>query len=221
MHLKSLARLCRALAPVAAMISAAGAARAFSGKINYTGDLGPIGNRRPLCVCVFKTPELTQSIGCILRSRNNATYDTGTLVDRDYYVIGFVDLHINERRDADEPYVIFDQRAGTPGDPINGLSTRTDVDFIFGDENLAEQPTASPTPQPAITATPAVTPTRPAAAIGDCDGDGIVTVAELVRAVGIALAAEPLSWCAPADRDGDGTVRIDEVIAAISAALAA
>ena len=31
--------------------------------------------------------------------------------------------------------MIFDQRAGTPGDPINGLSTRTDVDFIFGDED--------------------------------------------------------------------------------------
>jgi hypothetical protein len=173
-----------------------------------------------LCICVFKTPELTQSIGCVPVYRNNTTYDTRVLTDRDYYVIAFVDLHINEIHNSDEPYVIFDQRAGTPGDPINGSSTRTDVDFIFGDENLIERPTASPSATPTITATPAVTPTRPAA-VGDCDGDGTVTVDELVRAVGIALAAQPLSSCAPADRDGDGTVRIDEVIAAINAALAA
>jgi len=243
MHRESLARLCRALVLLVAVVSTAGAARAFSGKINYTGDLGPIGNQRPLCICVFKTPELGQRIGCLLYQRNNVTYDTGELTDRDFYVIGFVDLHINERHDADEPYVIFDQRAGTPGDPINGLSMRTDLDLIFGDENLVEQPTASPSATPTITSTPAdtptaesaptapdtptpsetpaVTPTGPAAAVGDCDGDGTVTVDELVRAVGIALDAQPLSSCASADRDSDGTVRIDELIAATNAALAA
>ncbi len=160
MHLESLARFGRALVLFLAVVTIAGAARAFSGKINYTGGLGPIGNRRPLCICVFKTPELTQSIGCLPVYRNNTTYDTGGLTDRDYYVIAFVDLHINERRDADEPYVIFDQHAATPGDPINGLSTRTNVDLIFGDENLAEQPTASPSATPTITFTPADTRPR-------------------------------------------------------------
>ena len=79
MHRESLARLCRALVLLVAVVSPAGAARAFSGKINYTGDLGPIGNQRPLCICVFKTPELGQRIGCLLYQRNNVTYDTGEL----------------------------------------------------------------------------------------------------------------------------------------------
>jgi len=43
MHRESLAHLCRAILLVLAVVSTAGAARAFSGKINYTGDLGPIG----------------------------------------------------------------------------------------------------------------------------------------------------------------------------------
>jgi hypothetical protein len=243
MRSSSRARLCRAFLLVVAVVFTAGAARAFSGKINYTGDLGPIGNQRPLCICVYKTPELTQASGASSLYRNNETYDTGELTDRDYYVIGFVDLHINERRDADEPYVIFDQRAGTPGDPINGLSTRTDLDLIFGDENLVEQPTASPSATPTITSTPADTPTAESAPTAPDTptpsetpavtptGTGRrrgrlrrrrhVTVDELVRAVGVALDAQPLSSCASADRDSDGTVRIDELIAAINTALAA
>ena len=58
-----------------------------------------------------------------------------------------------------------------------------------------------------------------AACTGDCDGDGQVSVAELVRGVGIALGSAPLSGCAAADRDGDGQVRIEELVAALDGAL--
>ena len=57
------------------------------------------------------------------------------------------------------------------------------------------------------------------ATAGDCDDDGAVTVAELVRAVGIALASAPLNACPAADANADGTVAIDELIAAVTAAL--
>ena len=54
---------------------------------------------------------------------------------------------------------------------------------------------------------------------GDCDDDGTVTVAELVRAVGIALGVAPLTICPVADADADGTVAIADLIAAVNAAL--
>jgi hypothetical protein len=55
--------------------------------------------------------------------------------------------------------------------------------------------------------------------VGDCDGDGTVTVNELVAAVGIALGTVDPSACLQADRDQDGYVTVDELIAAINTAL--
>lgn len=54
---------------------------------------------------------------------------------------------------------------------------------------------------------------------GDCDGDGAVTVDELLRAVSISLEATPLDQCPVADRDGDGQLAIDELLRAVNAAL--
>ncbi|MDX2166094.1 MAG: hypothetical protein SF182_03495 [Deltaproteobacteria bacterium] len=53
----------------------------------------------------------------------------------------------------------------------------------------------------------------------DCNGDGQVTVNELVLAVGIALGETALVACPSADRDGDGAVMIGELVAAVAAAL--
>jgi hypothetical protein len=51
---------------------------------------------------------------------------------------------------------------------------------------------------------------------GDCDGDGVVTVSELIRGVAIALGRLPLSACADLDVDGGGTIDIDELILAVA-----
>jgi hypothetical protein len=55
---------------------------------------------------------------------------------------------------------------------------------------------------------------------GDCDGDGEVSVAELIEVVNIALRAGSVGACASVDRNGDGVVSIAEVIGAVSAGLA-
>lgn len=81
-------------------------------------------------------------------------------------------------------------------------------------------PTATPSPTiPATTPTPTTTPTPRPVCPGDCDGDGNVTVAELVRAVSVALD-EGSRDCAAADENGDGTVSVGELIRAVNAALA-
>lgn len=55
---------------------------------------------------------------------------------------------------------------------------------------------------------------------GDCNGDGEVTIDELIRGVNIALGTLPLDACPSLDSGGDGEVTIDELISAVNDALA-
>ena len=58
-----------------------------------------------------------------------------------------------------------------------------------------------------------------AACTGDCDGDGAVTVDELLVGVNIALGNAPVSACPSFDSNGDGSVTIDEILTAVNNAL--
>lgn len=62
-------------------------------------------------------------------------------------------------------------------------------------------------------------PTAAQLCIGDCDGDGEVTVDEILRGVNMALGVVPFTGCEIFDRGGNGEVEIDEVITAIDFAL--
>lgn len=216
------------------------AAQGFGGRINYTGEFGPVNTQRPLCICVFADPALTVGLGCLIVRRNDSTYDV-VLGRSDYYLIAFLDIHVNERLDDDEPYEIFQDRDVPPADAVAGTSGRTDVDFIFGDENLSAEPTdtttptpsatpsptdtpspmPSPTPTPTDTATPTETPiceTAQAsdctgACAGDCNGNGEVELSELITIVRDALA--PVTALPCGDADGNGAVEIEEILAAV------
>jgi parallel beta-helix repeat protein len=61
-------------------------------------------------------------------------------------------------------------------------------------------------------------PFRPRAA-GDCNGDWRVTIAEIVRAVRIALRRSPVEDCPNADVNEDGSVAINELLQAVRQAL--
>jgi len=52
---------------------------------------------------------------------------------------------------------------------------------------------------------------------GDCDGDGAVSIAELVQGVNLALGGS--AECAAFDVEGDGSVTVNELVAAVGAAL--
>lgn len=62
------------------------------------------------------------------------------------------------------------------------------------------------------------TPTVEPGCAGDCDGNGTVTVDELVRAVSLALG-EAAAPCASADVDANGHIVVSELVAAVNAAL--
>ncbi|MDX2168469.1 MAG: hypothetical protein SF182_15450 [Deltaproteobacteria bacterium] len=55
--------------------------------------------------------------------------------------------------------------------------------------------------------------------VGDCNGDGEVTINELIVGVNIALGSANVSACPSFDANGDGEVAINELIAAVNAAL--
>ncbi|MBX3025798.1 Ig-like domain-containing protein [bacterium] len=56
--------------------------------------------------------------------------------------------------------------------------------------------------------------------VGDCNGDGMVSIDELIRGVNIALGSQPVAACPSFDANGSGTVDIAELITAVNAALA-
>ncbi len=63
-------------------------------------------------------------------------------------------------------------------------------------------------------------PTPPVPCTGDCDGNGSVSISELILGVGIALGNTPLDACRAFDVDGNELVSISELVAAVSNALA-
>lgn len=53
---------------------------------------------------------------------------------------------------------------------------------------------------------------------GDCNGDGRVTIGELLTAVRIALGEAPVSDCSAADDNGDERISVGELVRAVAAA---
>lgn len=91
--------------------------------------------------------------------------------------------------------------------------------------------TATSTPDGTLTATPTATPTNltPGAATptatanicaGDCDGNRMVVVNELILGVNIALDNQPASVCAAFDSNRDDRVAVNELVAGVNNALA-
>ncbi len=59
----------------------------------------------------------------------------------------------------------------------------------------------------------------PPTCVGDCGGDALVTINEIITGVNIALGSAPLSQCPVFDADGNGEVTVNELIVAVNNAL--
>lgn len=55
--------------------------------------------------------------------------------------------------------------------------------------------------------------------VGDCGGDGAVTVDEVITGVNIALGSSPLSSCGAFDSNADAAVTVDEILTGVNNAL--
>ena len=130
--------------------------------------------------------------------------------------------------------MFYDITSGDNGfDRVRGFSAGLGFDLAtgWGSPNVAllvqalapvaPTPTFTPTVPVTLTPTPTVTPTTLAlqTCAGDCNGDGMVTVDELLTAVNIGLGSTPASQCPSVDANGDGEVTVDEIIQAANRAL--
>jgi hypothetical protein len=84
--------------------------------------------------------------------------------------------------------------------------------------------TVTPTPTPSATMVPTPTQTAPPtptpkACVGDCKGDGQVTVDELLTMVNIALGNTAVTTCEAGDTNNDGHITVDEILTAVNNAL--
>lgn len=64
-----------------------------------------------------------------------------------------------------------------------------------------------------------ITPGTPTGCVGDCNGNGTVSIGELISGVNIALGNANVSTCTAFDPNGNGTVSINELISGVNNAL--
>ncbi len=114
---------------------------------------------------------------------------------------------------------------------IVGTNTGQLVVALFYEHKIATtflaaaEPTPPPASMPTVTRTvppgSTATPTFPLlfGCRGDCNGEGRVTINELIAAVKIALVSGPYDACINADADHDGSIQINDLVAAVNSAL--
>jgi len=85
---------------------------------------------------------------------------------------------------------------------------------------MAGEP-SGPTPTATAGSGATPTPTQPASSgcVGDCNGDEMVAVNELVTGVNIALGNASVDTCPSFDTNEDGTVAVNELIGGVNSAL--
>jgi hypothetical protein len=114
---------------------------------------------------------------------------------------------------------------------LTATATQTPTPTQTSTPTQTATPSPTSTPIPTLTLTPTVpaSPTHTAVApsptvtppscVGDCNGDGEVTIDEIITGIGIGLGSAEFSACPAADSSGEGEVTVDEIIAAVNAAL--
>jgi hypothetical protein len=107
--------------------------------------------------------------------------------------------------------------APAPAPPSTATVTATIVPT--GTATPGPTDTAMASPTSTATASPASTPTPIVGCTGDCNGNGQVSIDELVRGVNLALGSAPAGDCPAFDGNGDGAVTIDELVRAVTIAL--
>jgi len=225
------------MAVLGTLQTASGVISGFGGSATYTGQLGPVSAARTICVCVSSDRTLSNFIGCLEIRTNGGPYFAATFNTNTYFAVAFLDLNANIGLDPGEPYVIYDGKSAPPGDPIVAGLSQTAINFSFGDDSIWPPSQSAPTPTatetatrtptllptdtqtPASTATPSPTATLERQCPGDCDGNGSVTVGEIIALVNIALGNAQPSSCSRGDTDESRGVTINEIIAAVNAAL--
>ncbi|MFI5395793.1 MAG: plastocyanin/azurin family copper-binding protein [Candidatus Binatia bacterium] len=192
----------------------------IAGAVRYDGHLGQVSSASPLIVASFADAGMTQSRGGAEVNANRGTYNIITLDNNTYYLLAFFDINGNRQLDAGEPVQLFNNKGKPPGDPVLALPNQIAINFQFADDNLASGSTPTPTPSvAAATPTSTPTPSPTPVCVGDCNGNGQVTVDEILTMVNIALGNAQITACEAGDANHDGHITVDEILTAVNNAL--
>lgn len=97
-------------------------------------------------------------------------------------------------------------------------STATPTQTPTPTSTASATPTAV-TPSPTLTPSPSPSSTARPACVGDCNTSGVVTVAEIVTMVNIALGQADIGSCEAGDENKDKLIKVNEILAAVKVAL--
>lgn len=120
--------------------------------------------------------------------------------------------------DALDSLVIDDLNGDGKPDVAASASTQDRVTVALNGADVPFTPAPTATVTPTIAATPTAT-RPPGACAGDCNGDGEVSINELISGVNIALGTSAVDSCRAYDSNGDGQVSVNELIAGVNSAL--
>jgi FG-GAP-like repeat/EF hand len=120
--------------------------------------------------------------------------------------------------DSLDRLVIADLNGDDKPDIAASASTQDRVTVALNGADVPFTPAPTATVTPTAVATPTAT-RGPVQCVGDCDGDGQVSINELIQGVNIALNTAAVDACPAFDRDGDGQVSVNELIAGVNSAL--
>ncbi len=152
--------------------------------------------------------------------------------DRDQGLIARVTIAINDFGEPNEGVPDFPVSISSDGRWIAFSSSASnlvpndlnnDVDVFLACNPFDAFACAPPTPIPTVTETPTPEPPGDFPCIGDCNGDGEVTIDDLIRMVNIALGLRPVcgedggvGQCLAGDADCDCEITVDEIIRAVN-----
>ncbi len=107
--------------------------------------------------------------------------------------------------------------SATPTLPSTPTQTGTSsaTETVTPSATMTASPTETVFPTASVTST--TTPIRPCA--GDCGGNGVISIDDIVLCVNIALGTSPLADCTQCDGDGDGIVAVAELLQVVNNAL--
>ncbi len=119
-----------------------------------------------------------------------------------------------QENDTVELHVFCEQDNGSPAKP------QFAADLSIGDQSAIDQTADRGADRSQIQCndgTVTIGPTiQPSDCVGDCDGNGVVAVNELIRGVNINLGNADVSTCEAMDANKDGTVAVNELIQAVN-----
>lgn len=96
----------------------------------------------------------------------------------------------------------------------DGLTAGWSVeDYLACAASIPTPTPAPPSSTPTTTPTPTATPTVCA---GDCNGDGTVTINDILAMVNVALGRLDVAACPPGDVNHDGSITIAEIVLALT-----